>query len=75
MNDVLKVVLYIAIFFLLGLIGYKLYTVLNNKIKGATTGLQSICFSLLLFFCYALLLVGGLYLFIELYAFLSRQQP
>jgi len=75
MNDVLKILLYGTIFFFAGLVGYRLYKVLNKKIKEAQTGWQVAAFSLLLFLAFALLAVGGLYVFIELYAFLAKTEP
>jgi hypothetical protein len=54
------------------MVGYRLYKVLNNKIKEAQTGWSLAGFSLLLFIACALLLIGGLYIFIEVYAFLAK---
>jgi len=70
MSNLLLSLLYLSVFVLIGLGGYWLYKVLNKKIKEAQTGWALAGFSLLLFVTCALLLVGGLYLFVELYAFL-----
>ena len=75
MSMVLMLLLYATVFFGAGLLGYQLYKVLNKKIKSAQTGWALAGFSLLLFLCFALLAIGGLYLFIELYAFLAGREP
>jgi hypothetical protein len=75
MSNLLLSLLYLSVFVLISLGGYQLYKVLNNKIKEAQTGWQLAGFSVLLFLVFALLLVGGLYIFIELYAFLAKPQP
>lgn len=71
MNDVLLSLLYLCIFLVIGLGGYQLYKVLNKKIKEAQTGWALAGFSLLLIVTFALMLVGGLYIFVELYTFLA----
>lgn len=71
MNDVLLTLLYFSVFIVIGLGSYQLYQFLNNKIKEAQSGWALAGFSLLLFTAFALLLIGGLYIFIELYAFLK----
>ena len=72
MNDVLLSLLYLCVFLVIGLGGYQLYKILNKKIKESQTGWQLAGFSLLLFVTCLLLLIGGLYIFIELYAFLAK---
>ncbi len=75
MSHLLLSLLYFSVFIIIGLGGYRLYKVLNKKIKEAETGWQLTCYSLLLFVACAVLLTGGLYIFIELYAFLARPKP
>ena len=75
MNDVLKILLYGTILLGAGIAGYRLYKVLNQKIKGAQTGWQLLGYSLLLIVAFALLATASLYLFVELYAFLAKPQP
>lgn len=72
MNHVLMSLLYLCLFLVIGLGGYRLYKIINNKIREAQTGWALAGFSLLLFLTLALLLVGGLYIFVELYAFLAK---
>ena len=72
MNDVLLSLLYLCVFLVIGLGGFQLYKLLNKKIKEAQTGWALAGFSLLLFISFALMLVGGLYIFIEVYAFLAN---
>jgi hypothetical protein len=71
MNYFIMTLLYGAIFYAIGFGGFQMYKVLNTKIKEAQTGWQLTAFSLLLFAMCALLLVGGLYAFIEIYRLLS----
>ena len=71
MSNLLLSLLYLSLFFVISLMGYQLYKVLNKRIKQAKTALAMAGFALLLFAVFALLLIGGLYLFIELYAFLA----
>ena len=75
MDDVLRILMYLTFFYLTGLLGYQLYMAINNKIKNAKTGWGLAGFSLLLLAASTLLLVGGLYVFIELYAFLMKPEP
>ena len=72
MGNLLLSLLYLTLFFVIGLGGYQLYKILNKKIKESQTGWQLAGFSLLMFVTFALLLVGGLYIFVELYAFLAK---
>ena len=72
MNYILITLLYLSLFYGIGYVGYRFYKILNAKIKSAQTGWQLAAFSLLLLATCAFLLVGGLYIFIELYAFLAR---
>lgn len=72
MNYIILTILYLSIFYAIGFAGYKFYKILNAKIKGAHNALQLVAFSLLLFATCAFLLVGGLSIFIELYAFFAR---
>ena len=75
MNNVLLSLLYLSVFIIISLAGFQLYKVLNNKIKEAQTGWGLAGYSMLLFVVFALLLTGGLYIFIELYAFLAKPKP
>ena len=72
MNYILITLLYLSLFYGIGYVGYRIYKILNAKIKSAQTGCQLAAFWLLLLATCAFLLVGGLYIFIELYAFLAR---
>ena len=72
MNYIIITLLYLSLFYAIGFAGYKSYKILNRKIKESQTGWQLAAFSLLLFAMCAFLLVGGLYVFIELYAFLAK---
>ena len=72
MSNLLLSLLYLSVFIIISLAGYQLYRVLNKKIKEAQTGWALAGFSILLFVVCALLLTGGLYIFIELYAFLAK---
>ncbi len=75
MSHLLLSLLYFSVFAVIGLGSFRLYKVLNKKIKEADTGWQLALFSLLLFVACAVLLTGGLYIFIELYAFLAKPEP
>lgn len=71
MNYFIITLLYLSLFYGIGFGGYKLYKILNGKIKCAQTGWQLAAFSFLLFAMCAFLLVGGLYAFIEIYRVLA----
>lgn len=72
MDGVLMVLLYFVVFIGISLAGNKLYKALNKKIKESRSGWSLAGFSLLLLMACALLFIGGLYIFIELYAFLAK---
>ena len=72
MSNLLLSLLYLTLFFIISLGGYQLYKLINKKIKEAQTGWGLAGFTLLRFLVFSLLLIGGLYSFIELYAFLAK---
>ena len=71
MNYFVITLLYLSLFYSIGFGGYQLYKILNRKINESGTGWQIAGYALLLFAMCAVLLVGGLYAFIEIYRLLS----
>ena len=72
MEPVLKLILFAIVFFTMVIGFFKSYKYYNEKIIGASSGWSLVGFALLLILTCALLFVGGLYLLITVFAFLSE---
>jgi hypothetical protein len=73
MEPVLKLILFAIVFLALTIGFFKSYKYYNEKIIGASSGWALFGFALLLILICALLFVGGLYLLITVFVFLSEQ--
>jgi hypothetical protein len=73
MEPVLKLILFAIVFFAMVIGFFKSYKYYNEKIIGAGSGWSLLGFALLLILTCALLFVGGLYLLITVFVFLSEQ--
>jgi hypothetical protein len=71
MSPVYKLLLFIAIFGLILMIGFSSFRYLNRKIKESQTGWELAGYSLLLLLVNAGLLFGGLFVLIKGYGFLA----
>lgn len=71
MEIILKLFLFSIFFLLMGIAGYKAYRFLNDKIRGSESWGKLLGFTFLLIVANILLFFGGLYLLIEVYAFLG----
>ena len=71
MQLVLKVLLPCFFVYVMVLLFYRLYKLLNDKITGSRTLLQVVGYSLLLLLANVLIFFGGLLLLFEAYLYLS----
>lgn len=74
MNDVYKFLLFLTIFLATAIGGYFVFRFLNEKIKGENSGWALLGYILLLIAVNAILLVGGLFILIKVYSFLTNEE-
>lgn len=74
MNTVIKVVLFLLIIFVAGLLGYRVYRFLNNRIRSSETGWQLLAYSALLFVASAVLFIGLFFALAYIYLFFATEQ-
>jgi predicted MFS family arabinose efflux permease len=71
MNAVIKMVLFITVFGVALIAGYRLFNYLNNRIKESTTGKELLLYAALLFITCAFVFMSAILLLIILYDWMS----
>lgn len=71
MLPVYRLLVFLIVLFTMLLVGYRSYIILDNKIRESNTGWKILAYAILLLLVNAFLFVGGLFLLIYSYAFLS----